>query len=117
MKTIKYCLLFGLFIIINGCTPIPISSPTGDIQTFITFAETSQEAIQRAGNKARRACSVQNKNLKIIDTDILYQGIDINQKTLIARAQKVLPKQKTAPAAAFTPQGYTYKATLTFKCD
>jgi hypothetical protein len=114
MKTIKYFLLLGLFFSVNGCTSTTMVPPIGELQTIITNANTEAEAIRIANIQARRACNVYNQTLKIIDLDTVYQGVDPAQKALIKLAENVLPSGKTYKP--YTPDGYTYKATITFKC-
>ena len=114
MKTIKYLLSLSLFFTINACTSTTIIPQIGDMQTIITNARTEQEAIREANIQARRACNIYDQTLKIIDLDTIYQGADQTQKALIKLAENVLPKNKTS--SPYTPEGYTYKATITFKC-
>jgi len=84
------------------------------MQTVITNAKTENEAVKIANDRARRICSLQNQTIKIIDLDTMYQGVDSSQQALANLAQRVLPKEKTS--SPYIPDGYTYKATLTFKC-
>ncbi len=114
MKVIKYSFLLGLLLTTNACTSITIIPPVGDMQTVIANASTEKEAVGIANNRARRTCTVQNQTIKIIDLDTTYQGIDPAQKTLAKLAENILPKDKTS--RSYTPDGYTYKATLTFRC-
>ena len=114
MKIIKCSFLFGLLFTVSGCTSVTVIPQIGDMRTVITNASTEKEAVDLANKKARRTCALQNQNIKIIDLDTVYQGIDASQKALVTLAKSVLPKDKTS--SPYTPEGYTYKATLTFKC-
>jgi hypothetical protein len=86
----------------------------GNMQIIITNAKTENEAVKIANDKAHRTCTAQGQKLKIIDLDTVYQGNDPDQKALVNLAKQILPANKTS--GLFTPENYTYKATLTFKC-
>ena len=114
MKTIKYVLLFSSLFMITACTSSTIVPAIGDMQTVITNASTEKEAVREANLRARRICNIRNQTINIIDLDTIYQGADPAQKALTKIAENVLPKNKTS--SPYTPEGYTYKATITFKC-
>ncbi len=106
--------MLGLLFTINACTSTSIIPQIGDMQTVITNASTEKEAINSASFAAQRICATRHQTLKIIDLDTVYQGADQAQKTLVNLAEKVLTNSKTS--SPYTPEGYTYKTTITFKC-
>jgi len=114
MKTIKYTIYLVILLTLGACTSTTVIPQMGDMQTVITNAKTENEAVKIANDKARRICAVQNKEIKIIDLDTIYQGNDPNQQALVNLAKRILPDNKTS--SPYTPENYTYKATLTFRC-
>lgn len=114
MKIIRYLLSLSLSLVIGGCTSVTTLPPTGEMRTVIANASKENDAVKLASDRAQNICVMQNQKLKIIDLDTTYEGMDASQKALDNLARKVLPNDKTN--AAYDQSGYTYKATLTFKC-
>lgn len=115
MKIIKHFFILGSLLTLNGCTSTTVIPQIGDLHTVISNASTENEAVKIATDRANRICTIENQKIKMIDLETVYQGNDPDQKALVKLAEHVLPKNKTS--GPYTPENYTYKATLTFKCN
>ncbi|MBU0744487.1 MAG: YgdI/YgdR family lipoprotein [Gammaproteobacteria bacterium] len=114
MKIIKLAFAVCFLFLLNGCSSNTVIPNSGNIQTIITNADTDNNAVEIANKQARRICTLQGKEIKIIYLDTRYQGINDDQKALVEQAKQILPENKTH--GAFTPENYIYKANLMFKC-
>ena len=114
MKNIERLCFFCLLFTLSACTYVTVIPKTKDTQTVIANAATENGAVKIASHQAYRICFLKNKTVKKIVLDTIYQGDSAKQKELIKMAKTILPKDKTS--GNYTPEDYTYKAELTFKC-
>lgn len=120
MKKISRFLLFiiaaiAIILINTGCSTTMTSEQGSNIFTVTATAVTNNEANAYALTKASHVCDQQDTDVKILDLDTQYQGIDRQQQALAKLANSVLPGSKSSPP--FFPADRTYKTTLTFKCE
>jgi len=114
MKKISCLFPIILLLTTSACTTVTIIPEDKDTQTIITNAATENESIKIANYHARSICTLKGKKIKITELDTIYQGDNKKQKELIELAKTILPKNKTS--GDYTPEDYTYKAKLSFKC-
>ena len=114
--TTKIALVIGLFFSVIACTSTTVTRHTGNMFTVVATAESEKESGRLVSDRAKGVCAQQNidSGVNVIDTEVVYQGIDKNQQKLVKIARDILPDNKTK--GPYTPPDHEYKTTLTFKC-
>ena len=110
----KQIIIVSLSLVVTACASVNVVNEARNRQTVIAYAKTSNEAVKIATHKAERICIAEEKSLKIIELDSVYQGADEKQRELIKFANTILPKNKTSKP--YVPLDHTYKATVTLSC-
>ncbi|MCL5260138.1 MAG: hypothetical protein M1561_00425 [Gammaproteobacteria bacterium] len=112
---IKILSIATLAAMLTCCTTTTIVPQVGNMYIISAMSTTEAGAANAVIKKAKGMCESEKGNVKVIDQDTIYQGVDVSQQALINLANKVLPSNKTEPPSL--PPDHAYKSTLTFKCE
>lgn len=115
--TTRIVLIAGILSAVASCTSTTtVTYHIGNMFTVVATADSAKEAGRLAIDRANGICAKQNieAEVDVIDTECIYQGINKSQQKLVKIARDLLPESKTK--GPYTPPGYKYKMTLTFKC-